>query len=141
MLAILFIASAIYYSLYAPEWLKGFLREFFRIIWSIILDFSLAAYHLLNISIHVLHWVGRFFVVLIFIGASVTLIDNISIVLDIRLLNPEGTVFKLTTLFENKVTWVAATAIMAATVALGHFKTLDFNYQKHEEEQKAKHKN
>ena len=59
-------------------------------------------------------------------------------IFDLRFLEPGGTVFEMTRLFEDKVTWVASTAIVATTVALGHFKTLDLNYEKHREEVREK---
>lgn len=77
-------------------------------------------------SIHAAHWVGRCFVVLIFIGSAISLINNISIALEINFLDPAGNIFKLTKLFEIQSTWAAATAVVGTTVALGHFRNADF---------------
>jgi len=91
-----------------------------------------------DIAIHLMHWFGRVLVLLIFMAASLVLLDNIFAVFDMNLLEPQGAVFKLTRLFDDRITWVASTAVVATTVALGHFKGLDLNYRKRIDELKNK---
>jgi hypothetical protein len=137
---IVFLAFVFWYYILAPDWVRSLVEYVFEqmnllLLW--IISISIKA---VNICVHFLHWIGRVFVVVIFLGAAIVLIDNIAVVLEIDLLNHDNVLFKLTRLFENRITWVASTAIVATTVALGHFRTIDFNYEKHRQEKKEKYR-
>ena len=128
----------IWYLLFAPSWVREWSSNVLlfaqgALFWCI--DVAIKS---IDIAVHLFHWLGRFFIVVIFFGAAITLSDNMAAIFDLRFLEPGGTVFEMTRLFEDKVTWVASTAIVATTVALGHFKTLDLNYEKHREEVREK---
>jgi hypothetical protein len=137
---IAFLAFAFWYSFIAPDWLRSLGEYLFEKLYSFLLSVINISFEAVNISVHILHWVGRVLVMMIFFGAAIILIDNIAVVLEIEFLNHENVVFKLTRLFENKITWVASTAIVATTVALGHFRTIDFNYEKHRQEKLEKYR-
>jgi len=47
-------------------------------------------------------------------------------------------VLLITSLFADQTAWGAATAIVATTVALGHFRTLDLNLEKYSSDQREK---
>ena len=128
------LAFIFWYLVLAPNWVRSLIEYLFEKIHILLLWVVSASIEIVNTSVHFFHWIGRVFVVIIFLGATITLLDNIAVVLDIKLLNHSGVIFKLTRLFENRITWVASTAIVATTVALGHFKTIDFNYEKHRQE-------
>ncbi len=122
------------YLFYVPYWVKETIIDILSEIQLFILWLIDKTLKTINIAVHSLHWVGRVLVIFIFIAATITLADNIAVVLEAEILNHNNVIYKLTKLFENKVTWVASTAVVATTVALGHFKTIDFNYEKHRQE-------
>lgn len=134
------LALLFWYLNIAPNWVRSTLEFMFEQICLLLLWVINASIEVMNVVVHVLHWVGRVFVSTIFLGAAITLMDNIAIILEMELLNHSGVIFKLTRLFDNRITWVASTAIVATTVALGHFKTIDFNYEKHRQEKLAKYR-
>lgn len=128
------IALIFGYLFYVPYWARRTIEDIlgqvqFFILW--LIDKTLKT---INLVVHSLHWVGRVLVIFIFIGATITLADNVAVILEVEILDHRGIIYKLTRLFENRVNWVASTAIVATTVALGHFKTIDFNYEKHRQE-------
>lgn len=138
LLMLVLLASYVWYIFYAPDWLTDLVGKLFY--WSVHLlhDLTMFSITLVNISVHLAHWIGRILVVLIFLGASITLTDSVLLIFDFEFLDHEGLLFKLTRLLEDKITWVASTAVVATTVALGHFKTIDFNYDKHKQEVREK---
>lgn len=128
------LAIAIWYLLFAPQWVRKASENL--LMWTQIIVFRSvdAAVNVVSLSVHSLHWLGRVFVIVIFIGAGLTLTNNIAIIFNLGFLEQGSLTFKLTRLFEDKITWVASTAIVATTVALGHFRTLDLSYEKHRQE-------
>ena len=132
------IGLLFWYLFLAPSWVREWSENALLFIQSAVFWCVDVAVKSIDIAVHLFHWLGRFFVVMIFVGAAITLSDNIAAIFDLRFLGSSGVVFEMTRLFEDKITWVASTAIVATTVALGHFKTLDLNYQKHREEVRAK---
>ena len=132
------IGLLFWYLFLAPSWVREWSENALLFIQSAVFWCVDVAVKSIDIAVHLFHWLGRFFVVMIFVGAAITLSDNIAAIFDLRFLRSSGVVFEMTRLFEDKITWVASTAIVATTVALGHFKTLDLNYQKHREEVRAK---
>ena len=113
------LAIAIWYLLFAPQWVRKASENL--LMWAQIIVFRSvdAAVNVVSLSVHSLHWLGRVFVIIIFIGAGLTLTNNIAIIFNLGFLEQGSLTFKLTRLFEDKITWVASTAIVATTVALG----------------------
>ena len=85
------------------------------------------------------HFLGRMCVVAIFVISVIALTNEISIVFGYEIFSKSDQIAKIISLIEEKkLPWIAATAIIAATVALGHFRTLDLAIEKYQEEQKEK---
>lgn len=132
------VGLLLWYLLFAPSWAREWSENALLSVQAAVFWCIDVAIKSIDIAVHLFHWLGRFFVVVIFVGAAITLSDNMAAIFDLRFLEPSGAVFEMTRLFEDKITWVASTAIVASTVALGHFKTLDLNYEKHREEVREK---
>ncbi|GHC21458.1 hypothetical protein [Aidingimonas halophila] len=132
------VGLLLWYLLFAPSGVREWLEYALLSIQAAVFWCIDVASKSIDIAVHLFHWLGRFFVVVIFVGAAITLSDNMAAIFGLRFLEKSGAVFEMTRLFADRVTWVASTAIVATTVALGHFKTLDLNYKKHREEVREK---
>ncbi|WKD48965.1 hypothetical protein [Microbulbifer spongiae] len=96
------------------------------------MDFIYSTIRNLNILQTILiwfgHWIGRFFVVSIFLSALAAIVYQVVYaVVGIQIFSDESWPLKLIGLFDKKAAWIPATAIVATTVAMGHFRTLDLN--------------
>lgn len=83
-----------------------------------------------EVSIWIGHWIGRFLVVLIFIAAVVSASNEVALAVGLNVIPENHMLLKIISLFSKPSAWVAATAIIATTVAMGHFRTLDLNLEK-----------
>lgn len=83
-----------------------------------------------EIGIWVGHWLGRFFVAAIFICAVTAVAFELSVLFDTPLFQESHWAYKVIGLFGSQKAWVAATAIVATTVAMGHFRNLDLAIEK-----------
>jgi len=89
------------------------------------------ALHIIQeVSVWIGHWVGRFLVILIFITAVVSASNEVALAVGLSLIVENHLLLKITPLFSKPSAWVSATAIIATTVAMGHFRTLDLNLDK-----------
>lgn len=93
---------------------------------------------ILALTVFVGHWIGRVFVILIFLAAIAAIGRKVSIIFGHDLFGMSERVMQIVGLFADQSAWVAATAIVATTVALGHFRTLDLNLEKYSAEQREK---
>ena len=89
-----------------------------------------------SISIYFCYSIGKLFVVAIFLISVVAFLNEMLITFDILYINEFGFLSELLTVVsKDSNVWVASSAILAATVAFGHFKTLDIKVQeKYEKE-------
>jgi len=87
--------------------------------------------------------IGCIAAVLIFFGALTIMVDNIMKVLDpgTYTFDRDGMILILNEVSKMETTWIVIPIILAATVAFGNFRTLDFNFIKYEDEKKEKRKN
>jgi len=112
---------------------------------SIIINITSTFFKVLNalhiaqeIGILVGHWLGRFFVAAIFICAVTAVAFELSVLFEAPLFQESHWAYKVISLFGSQKAWVAATAIVATTVAMGHFRNLDLNIEKAEVENKER---
>lgn len=82
----------------------------------------------------VLHWIGKFFVIGIFLISSTALLNETLAQIDIQLFNDDHWLLILSSLVYNNQAWAPATAVLATTVAMGHFRTLELNIEKEKRE-------
>lgn len=127
------------YSIYAPQKVKdiiglGFLKCF-SMLFDLLDVFSMGT----RLCVVIAHFVGRLCVVGIFLVAVIALSNEVGIVFGHEFISKASNIVKVISLIEEKkLSWIAATAIIAATVALGHFRTLDLAIDKYQDEQKEK---
>jgi len=100
--------------------------------------------HILHVSqeiaIWIGHWIGRFLVTAIFLAAVTAIAFELSKSFGSPLFEPSHWMYKVISLFGDQNSWVAATAIVATTVAMGHFRTLDINIEKAQAENEERRK-
>ncbi|MEZ9672840.1 hypothetical protein BCU33_019295 [Vibrio lentus] len=89
---------------------------------------------LLTLATWVAHWLGKFLVIAIFLIASSALINEICLSFGLKVLSEKHWLFVLSNLVYNEKAWAPATAVVATTVAMGHFRTLEVNIDKENRE-------
>jgi|SRR5690554_4215105 len=83
-----------------------------------------------EIGIWIGHWLGRFLVAAIFLSAITAIAFKLSVAFGAPIFTESHWLHKVISLFGDQGSWVAATAIVATTVAMGHFRNLDINIEK-----------
>ncbi len=76
------------------------------------------------------HWIGRFIVIAVFVFSIFAISYNLSVIFEFPLVSDDHWSIKVISLFIDPKSWIATTAVVATTVAMGHFRTLDLNIDK-----------
>jgi len=76
------------------------------------------------------HWIGRFIVIAVFVFSIFAISYNLSVIFEFPLVSDDHWSIKVISLFNDPKSWIATTAVVATTVAMGHFRTLDLNIDK-----------
>lgn len=108
---------------------------------NLFLDAVKGLHTLQGVLVWIGHWLGRFLVVAIFLLAVIAVSQEVTVILGLSIFSEDHVVLKLVALFSKQSAWIAATAIVATTVAMGHFRTLDINLEKAISDTKEKIKN
>lgn len=101
---------------------------------SLLVDIPYKLNIFLTLATWVAHWLGKFLVIAIFLIAILALINEACLSFGITILSEDNWLFILSNLVYNERAWAPATAVVATTVAMGHFRTLEVNIEKENRE-------
>ncbi|PHX03577.1 hypothetical protein VSPL_49870 [Vibrio splendidus] len=101
---------------------------------SLLIDIPYKLNIILSLATWVAHWLGKLLVIAIFLIASSALINEMCLSFGVRILSENHWSFILSNLVYNERAWAPATVVVATTVAMGHFRTLEVNIEKENRE-------
>ena len=95
-----------------------------------------------DVLVFLLYKIGKIMVVAMFLISLTALVNNICISYGVELLKLNSDLYPLIAIVsKDSDAWIASTAVLAATIAFGHFQNLDINIKKHNDEMYDRIKN